>query len=246
MRSVDYSTRSATQTTWLVGAVGLLVVLLVGGGWLVVRGLSAPGGATPVAAAEPPAAATGPSAFGAPEITDGVPWGYPLDVDGALAAATTAVAVTGQPDVVFDPDRFADVAEVVFADEEAAAQRREVDAARAELELSPWGQQPASRRMYHLAPLAVRPVEFDPAVPSATVEVWAMTLIGVGDAGGAVFTTSTVRLTGAPRAATWQVASLDSVQGPTPLLDGSASPPGQTRALLRDAVATVPLPVGQP
>ena len=130
---------------------------------------------------------------------------------------------------------------MVFTAEEAAAQARQVDTARTEFELSGWGAQPASRRLYFFAPVAVRLLAYDPAGPSAQVEVWAMTLLGAGDAGGAVFTTSTVDL--AADGDTWSVTRLESVEGPTPLVADNASAPGRTRALLRDALATLPLPV---
>jgi hypothetical protein len=184
-------------------------------------------------------------AFGAPRLVDGVPWGFALTPQGAAAAAVTAVAVTGQDEAVFDADRFAAVAKVVFTDEQAAVQARQVDAARTELELSGWAAQPASRRLYFFTPLAVTVTAYDPDRPSATVEVWSMSLIGVGDAGGAVFTTSTVTLTATGRGdgATWVVTGLDSTEGPTPMVRDVASAPGRTRALLRDAAATWPLPL---
>jgi hypothetical protein len=68
-----------------------------------------------------------------------------------------------------------------------------------------------------------------------------VTLVGVGDAGGAVFTTSTVDLTS--NEGTWQVTGLDTVEGPTPMVSATATAPGRTRALLRDAAATLPLPL---
>jgi hypothetical protein len=231
--------RTPSQTAWLAGAAGLVLMLLTGGGWLAWQGIAASSPAPehpdprPVPADE--------VAFGAPTMVDGVPWGYPLTPDGAAAAAVTAVAVTGQPEAVFDPARFAAIARVVFTAEQVEVQQRQVDAARSEFELSDWGRQPASRRMYFFAPLAVGLTNWDPAVPSAEVEVWSMTLVGVGEQGGAVFTTSTVTL--AAIDGTWAVTGLASVEGPTPLVHGVASAPGRTRALLRDATATWPLPL---
>ena len=241
----DYAGRTRLQTTWLVTACTLLVVLAVGGGVLVVRGL---GTATPSVAAASSAIVTGgrdarPVGFGAPGMVDGVPWNFTLDPAGAAAAGLTAVAVTGQVEVAFDPDRFAEVAAVVFTAEEAAVQARQVEAARTHFELSGWADQPASRRMYHLAPLAVRLDRYDPEVPAARVEVWAMTLVGVGDTGGAVFTTSTIDLIADDTTGTWRVTALDTVEGPVPLVLDAASAPGRTRALLRDATATLPLPL---
>jgi hypothetical protein len=176
-----------------------------------------------------------------PGLVDGVPWGFALDPAGA--AGVTAVAVTGQPEVAFDADRFAQVAAVMFTEKEATAQARQVDAARTEFELSGWADQPASRRMYHLAPLAVRLTAFDPDAVKARVEVWAMTLVGVGDAGGAVFTTSTVELAADDTSGTWQVTALDTVEGPVPLVLETASAPGRTRTLVRDAASVLPLPL---
>ena len=237
-----YGERTASQRVWLTGAAALVGLLLVAGGWMVWQGLTRPAvslrDASPADDANDPRIAGG---WGAPELVDGVPWGFPLTPDGAAAAAVTAVAVTGEPEAVFDPTRFLEVAAVVFTEPEAAVQTRQVEAARTEFELSGWAAQPPSRRLYFFAPLAARLVAYDPTVPAATVEVWAMTLVGVGDAGGAVFTTSTVDL--ASRRQTWAVTGLDTVEGPTPMVSATASAPGRTRALLRDAAATLPLPL---
>jgi hypothetical protein len=236
-----YGERTRAQVVWLAGAAALVGLLLLGGGWLVWQGLTRPAVSLREATAAEAQDLTAAAAWGAPEVMDGVPWGFPQTPGGAAAAAVAAVAVTGQPESVFDQERFARVAAVVFTDTEAAVQARQVEAARTEFELSGWGSQPASRRLYFFAPLAVRLVAYDPRTPAASVEVWAMTLVGVGDAGGAVFTTSTVDLTG--EAQTWAVTGLDTVEGPTPMVSASASAPGRTRALLRDAAATLPLPV---
>lgn len=238
--------RTPAQWAWLAAAAVLLLTLVLGGGWLAWRGLTAtdPPPLGPAANAGPSMSAAGsPAVFGVPTVVDGVPWGFPLTPQGAAAAAVTAVTVTGQPDVVFDPDRFAEVAAVVFTAQQAAVQARQVDAARTELEASGWGAQPASRRMYYLTPLAVRLADYDADRPSATVQVWAMSLVGVGDAGGAVFTTSTVELVADEAGGTWTVAGLDTVEGPTPLVAATATAPGRTRALVRDAVPVLPLPL---
>jgi hypothetical protein len=239
----DYGERTRLQSAGLIGAAVLLGVLLLGGGWLVLRGLTSP----PVPPVEQARTATTPDtdapALGVPRLVDGVPWGFPLDPAGAAAAGVTAVAVTGQPEVAFDPARFSEVAEVVFTPEEAATQARQVDAARTQFELSGWADQPASRRMYHLAPLAIRLTAFDHDAVTARVEVWAMTLVGVGDTGGAVFTTSSADLVADEDAGTWRVTSLDTHEGPVPLVLETASAPGRTRALVRDAASVLPLPL---
>lgn len=239
-----YGGRTRLQQLWLAGSVGLAVLLVAGGGVLAIRGAAAPTptpvrGVTATGAATPPA----PVAFGAPEIVEGVPWGWPQTSDGAAAAALTVVAVTGQPDVVFDPGRFAQVADVVFAPAIVGEQARQVQVARTQLEQSAWADQPTSRRMYHLAPLAVTVRSFHPEAGRARVDVWAMTLIGVGDAGGATFTTSTVDLHTAA-AGGWTVVGLDTVEGPTPMVHARASAPGATRALLAEAASTLPVPLG--
>lgn len=237
-----YSDRTPSQRVWLTGAAALVALLLIGGGLLVWRGLTHPAASVRHSVQSidslDRSVAVG---WGAPELENGVPWGFPLTPDGATAAAVTAVATTGQADVVFDPRRFAEVAGVVFSESQAAVQARQVEAARTEFELSGWASQPESRRMYFFAPLAAKLVAYDEPTPSATVDVWAMTVVGVGDAGGAVFTTSTVDLASTGR--TWTVTGLDTVDGPTPLVQATASAPGRTRALLRDALATSPLPV---
>lgn len=241
--SSAYGTRTQAQRAWTAGAAALVVVLLAGGGWLAWQGLRSPQVVLPppTPAADTDGSAMLANAFGAPELVDGVPWGFPLTPNGAASAAAAAVAVTGQADVVFDPDAFDRVASVVFTTKEAATQARQVETARTEFELSGWGAQPASRRLYFFAPVAVRLLAYDQHGPSAQVEVWAMTLVGVGDAGGAMFTTSTVDL--AADGDRWSVTGLESVEGPTPLVADNASAPGRTRALLRDALATLPLPV---
>ena len=236
--------RTSTQRAWLAGAATLVAVLLVGGGWLVWQGLTRPQATLRPAAEDPlPAEVTSEVvAFGAPSLVDGVPWGFPFTPHGAAAAAVVAVAVTGQPEVVFDADRFDQVAAVVFTAEEAAAQARQVEVARTEFELSEWGRQPESRRLYFFAPVAVRLIAYEPSPsPAARVEVWSMTLVGVGDAGGAVFTTSTVDVAG--HGSTWTVTGVDTVEGPTPLVQAHPSAPGRTRALMRDSLATWPLPI---
>jgi hypothetical protein len=238
----DYADRTRLQTAWLAGACGLLGVLLLGGGWLVIRGLTAPGQA-PSDIAPAANAAVGEVGLGVPGFVEGVPWGFALDPAGAAAAGVTAVAVTGQPEVAFDPERFTQVAAVVFTEDEATTQARQVEAARTQFELSGWAEQPPSRRMYHLAPLAVRLTAFDPDAVTARVEVWAMTLVGVGDTGGAVFTTSTVDLGADESSGTWRVTALDTLEGPVPLVLETASVPGRTRALVRDAAAVLPLPL---
>jgi hypothetical protein len=237
----DYGPRTRAQRLWLAGACGLLAVLLVGGGWLVVQGVRTSPPPSPMS----PASATHPSEEVAVSVAgwvEGVPWGFGLDPTGAAAAALTAVAVTGQPEVVFDPARFEQVAAVVFTPDEASVQVRQVEVARTQFELSGWAEQPPSRRMYHLAPLAVRLVAYDPDRLEAQAQVWAMTLVGVGDTGGAVFTTSTVALA-ADDTGTWRVSELESVEGPVPLVLETASAPGRTRALLRDAAPVLPLPL---
>jgi len=239
----DYGERTRFQSAGIVGAAGLLVVLLLGGGWLVLRGVTSTPTPPVEQARTAPTATRDDHAVVVPRLVDGVPWGFALDPAGAAAAGVTAVAVTGQPEVAFDPDRFSEVAEVVFTPEEGATQARQVDAARTQFELSGWADQPASRRMYHLAPLAVRLTAFDHDAVTARVEVWAMTLVGVGDTGGAVFTTSTVDLAADDDAGTWRVTGLDTHEGPVPLVLETASAPGRTRALVRDAASVLPLPL---
>ena len=235
----DYQPRTRRQTLGIGVACLLLAVLLGGGGWLVIRGITSPTSPT-AAELTTPSSTADELALGVPGFVDGVPWGFALDPAGATAAGITVVTVTGQPEVAFDPDRFDQVAEVMFTAEQAQLQAELVAAARTQFELSGWAAQPVSRRMYHLAPLAVRLTSFDAERLAASVEVWAMTLVGVGDAGAAVFTTSTVDVAG--DATTWTVTGVDTVEGPTPLVHTHASAPGRTRALLRESVATWPLP----
>jgi hypothetical protein len=233
--------RSRLQLLWLAGAAGLLLVLLVAGGALGWRGLrTAP--VDPAATLSGDPASAIPVTSAAFELVDGVPWGFDLTVEGAASAAAAAVSVTGAGAVVFDPDRFAEVAEVVFTPTEAAEQARQVDAALVQFELSGWADQPEVRRTYHLAPLAVRVTRFDREQARAEAEVWAMTTVGVGDRGGAVFTTSTVSLLVDDDS--WRVDGLDTTAGPTPIVEDRPDSPGRIRQLTRDALPTVLLPYG--
>ena len=235
----DYTHRSRTQLAGLAAAGLLVLVLVVGGGLLVGRAVT--GASTPPTPLPQPHAEQ-PLDTGEVAPVAGVPWGFALNPAGAVAAASTVITVTGQAEFAFDPDRFAEVAGALFTPAEAAVQTRQVDAARTNFELSGWVDQPESRRMYHLAPLAVRLTAFDPDAVTARVEVWAMTLVGVGDTGGAVFTTSTVDLAADATTGTWRVAALDTVEGPVPLVYDSPSAPGRTRMVVRDAVPMLSLP----
>jgi hypothetical protein len=236
----DYTHRSRTQLAGLAGAGLLVLVLIVGGGLLVGRAVLA--GTTPTTPHPDPDPAQALDT-GEVELMAGVPWGFALDPAGAVAAGSAVITVTGQAEFAFDPDRFAAAAEVMFTPEEARIQVRQVEAARTNFEVSGWAEQPASRRMYHLSVLAIRLTAFDPEAVTATVEVWAMTLVGVGDTGGAVFTTSTVDLAADETTSTWRVSALDTVEGPVPLVYDTASAPGRTRAVVRDAIPTLPLPL---
>jgi hypothetical protein len=235
-----YQDRSRRHLVGLAAALALVVLLVVAGGWLAWQGLRT---APPDPDTAPAGAARADTAAAPATLADevgGVPWGFALDVEGAVAAASVAVAATGHQQVVFDPDRFDTLARQLFTPDEARVQARQVDAARVQFEVSGWDGQPASRRTYHLAVLAARPMAFDPAAGTATVEVWAMTLVGIGDRGGGVFTTSTVTLTTDDGG--WRIAGLDSQPGPTPMVDATPDPPGRIRQLTRDALPTAPLP----
>jgi hypothetical protein len=235
--TASYPERSRRHQVGLAAALALALLLVVAGSWLAWQGLrTAPPdvdrAVTGGAPTDPPASALA--------ADGGVPWGFALDVEGAVAAASVAVAATGHQQVVFDPDRFDTLARQLFTNDQAAVQARQVDAARVQFEVSGWDGQPASRRTYHLAVLAARPTAFDADAGTATVEVWAMTLVGIGDRGGGVFTTSTVTLTADDGG--WKIAGLDSQPGPTPMVDATPDPPGRIRQLTRDALPAVPLP----
>ena len=178
----DYGTRSTQQVVWLVGAVSLVVVMVVGGGWLALRGMPEASRHTDRPATTE--AADRPSSDGDAALA-GLPWSHPFTRDGAVAAALAAITATGQGDVVFDAERFDEIAAVVFTADEAAVQAEQVDAARIELKASAWGQQPASRRMYHFAPLAARLASFTDTPRRARVEVPSSAVPGAAAAAGA-------------------------------------------------------------
>lgn len=240
----------------MLAAATLLAVVVLGAGWLAFHGTDTSTSAPPelrntatgptdpgtegVGVAEP-----GVSLAGQTRMVDGVPWGWPLTPDGAAAAAMTAHVQLARPDVVIDPDRVEELAAVMFSPEEADRQRRLAEVLRTELEVSGWFDQPASRRMYHVAPLAVSVPRWEPERGLATVEIWSLQLLGVGDTGGASFVTSTAHLQVVD--GDWQVAGAEAVEGPTPYLQSRPNAPGLVRALLQKSVplTAIPIDVGQ-
>lgn len=227
---------------WLGASLLVVTVLLVGGGWMTATGLARP---------EPPALATTRSAGPAGTAESADPDGS-ADQDGlrptpldAVTAATVAIGLLSQPEVVLDPAVRDRVLAERFTVDAAQVEAAELAAAAAELTGSAWADQPASRRTFFSTLLAASlsdwTVPAGDAGAEATVGVWSMTILGVGDAGGAVFTTSTLRLTWTD--GRWRITSVDTVEGPTPMLTGMPSVPGELRALLRDALPTVPMPL---
>ena len=235
----DYTHTSRSRQLSLAAAGLLLAVLLIGGMLLVGRAVT---GATSATVPLPDPDSTPARDEDGVALVDGVPWGFALDRPGAVAAAAAVITVTGQAEVAFDPDRFDELAGLMFTPSEAAVQARQVEVARTNFELSGWAEAPDSRRIYHLAPLAVRLTAFDDDAVTASVEVWAVTLVGVGDTGGAVFTTSTLELAADEDTGTWRVWALDTVEGPVPLVYDAPSAPGRTRQVVRDAIPMLPLP----
>lgn len=225
-------TTRAPVSPSFVGAAILLLILLLAGTLLAWRDMGRPD-------APALAAAASTSTPDATATVHGVPWGHPLDVGGAAAAASVAVAVLAHPDVTLDTTRFDAVAGVVLAPAEASRQAEIVATSRRLLDDQGWSDAPESRRSYHHAVLAIRPLRISDG--SATVEVWGMTLLGVGDNGGATFATTTVQLTVDDGA--WRVTHMDSVAGPVPVVADVPSPPGALRLLLRDAISVAPLPI---
>lgn len=243
--------RSRPQRLWLAAAATLVAVVVAGTGWLAVRAATtagpAPLGSTAATVARD--AANGTAAIraqpqpGPSHRTDvaGVAWGWPLTADGAAAAAMTAHVELSRPDVVIDPDRVDDLATVMFTEREADRQRRLAETLRTELEVSGWFDQPASRRMYHVAPLAVSVPSWDADAGRATVQIWSLQLVGVGDLGGASFVTSTVTLQVID--GDWRLSDTEAVEGPTPFLQSRPNAPGLLRAFLHDAVPLTAIPM---
>jgi len=234
----------------VAAAATLLAVVVVGAGWLAMRGASTTRPpaltATTTVPTDPDTDGVGVddpglSLAGETEMVGGVPWGWPLTPDGAAAAAMTAHVQLARTDVVVDPDRVDELAAVMFSPQEADRQRRLAETLRTELEVSGWFDQPASRRMYHVAPLAVSVTRWDHDRGLATVEIWSMQLVGVGDLGGASFVTSTVQLQVVD--GDWQVAGAAAVEGPTPYLQSRPNAPGLLRALLQQSVPLTAIPM---
>lgn len=223
---------------WGYAAVAVVAVMLVGGGWLVAAGLSDPTPTLAVPAAETAVPPTDDDREGLA--------GFATTSDGAAAAAAAAVAALGRPEVLFDDDRLDRLASVLFVEAEVRPQLAEVAVARQGFARSGWDEAPAARRSYFSTPIAVRVTDSTRSdaggLASAVVEVWSVTVVTIGDVGGALYTTSTVSLT-ADDTGRWWVSGLDSVEGPTPALAGTPTVPGAYRSWLRDIVPTVPTPV---
>ena len=226
-----------TQRGWRLGAVGIVAVLLAGGGWLVVTGLSHTS-----ATADPVHSST------TEDVTQDVAVGlsrFPATQDGATAAAAAALAMLGQPAVLFDDARLTELADELFVAAERRPQVTEIAVARQGFARSGWDDAPPARRSYFSTPIAVRLTGWrdggDQAV-QATVQVWSVTVVTIGDVGGAVFTTSTVDLT-ADEGGRWWIAGLDTTEGPTPSVVDTPSIPGTYRQFLRDVTPLVPVPL---
>lgn len=176
-------------------------------------GETATSGSPPATQPRTAEAATGPS--GVDEF--GVPYGWSPDADGALAAAVSAVRLTGpiaRAGFITRSDMIGSLASMSFAPalaSESSNQLAEMTAALGEASVVPgdlvWSELPLTARVV------------DAAERAARAEVWSVLVVGVRDLGAPRQAWRTVTIDLVWEAGDWKVDGWASRPGPTPLLD---------------------------
>lgn len=163
--------------------------------------------ASPVGVARP---------IGAAERPDEVGNVRQHDSDGALAAASAAVSITGEiatAGFITRDDRIASIASARYADELAAVSSRQLD--ELSVELGQAGITP-SQLVWSELPLRERIVSYGDA--AAVVEVWSVLVVGVPGHGAPRQVWRTVSLGLVWEREDWRIDAWDAVDGPTPAL----------------------------
>lgn len=181
------------------------------------RSDEAPRGDAPPATQLPAEAATGPS--GIDEF--GVPYGWSPDADGALAAAVSAVRLTGpiaRAGFITRSDMIGSLASTSFAPalaSESSNQLAEMTAVLGEASVVPgdlvWSELPLTARVVETAERAAR------------AEVWSVLVVGVRDLGAPRQAWRTVTIDLVWEAGDWKVDGWAARPGPTPLLDATTA-----------------------
>lgn len=165
----------------------------------------------------PVASATGPVG---PTVVDGVGHGWRHDADGALAAASAAVSVTGEiatAGFITRDDLITSIASADYAAELAAVSSRQLD--ELTMQLGQAGVAP-TQLVWSELPLRSRVVSYND--DGSVVEVWSVLVVGVPEHGAPrqVWRTVSVRLVWERE--DWRIDEWDAAAGPTPALAASS------------------------
>lgn len=138
------------------------------------------------------------------------------DSDGALAAASAAVSITGDiatAGFITRDDLIASIASAQYADELAAVSSRQLD--ELSVELGQAGIAP-SQLLWSELPLRAQVVSY--GADAAVVEVWSVLVVGVPGHGAPRQVWRTVTLGLVWEGEDWRIDAWDAVHGPTPAL----------------------------
>lgn len=206
------------RRTTVLAIAAVAVVVVVG-----LRAVASPNDST--APTESPPATDAPAATAptGPAAVDefGVPHGWRRDADGAVAAAVSAVRLTGsiaRAGFITRSDMIAALATERFGPKlasESSNQLAEMTTALGEASVAPgdllWSELPLTARVVQAGD------------NSARVDVWAVLVVGVLDLGAPRQAWRTVTVDLVWEAGDWKVDGWSSQPGPTPLLDATSA-----------------------
>jgi len=206
--------RRATVLT--IAAVAVVVVVAL-------RMVASPNDSPPPAESPPTTDRTAETVPAGPAAVDefGVPHGWRRDADGALAAAVSAVRLTGsiaRAGFITRSDMIAALATERYGPKlasESSNQLAEMTTALGEASVAP------GDLVWSELPLTARALQADDN--GARVEVWAVLVVGVLDLGAPRQAWRTVTVDLVWEADDWKVDGWSAQPGPTPLLDATAA-----------------------
>ena len=170
----------------------------------------------------------------------GVPHGWRHDRDGALAAALSAVRLTGpiaRAGFITRADMIASITTARFGPQLAAASAGQLDDMT--IELGAASVAPGDV-LWSEIPLTATVAAADDRV--ARVSVWSVLVVAVPDIGAPRQRWRTVTIDLAWETGDWKIDGWAAVPGPTPLLDANVAVATTTE--LAEVVAWAPVPVG--
>jgi hypothetical protein len=202
----------------VLAIAAVAVVVVVG-----LRAVASPNDSTPPSESPPATDAPAETAPAGPAAVDefGVPHGWRRDADGALAAAVSAVRLTGsiaRAGFITRSDMIAALATERYGPKlasESSNQLAEMTTALGEASVAP------GDLVWSELPLTARVLQADDK--GALVEVWAVLVVGVLDLGAPRQAWRTVTVDLAWEAGDWKVDGWSAQPGPTPLLDATSA-----------------------